>query len=113
MKVKSKSCRTETTTGTGETLQTDGGLLPAVFGFALASGQAALQLLGHALVAVPAHRPQVNFNKLISELPQAQQVKHVRKERRRGKKEKRKRQRGKGGLEKHEIEHRGVVFRKR
>lgn len=73
------------TDGSGEseriiTLQTDGRFFLAVFGIALTSGQAALQLLGHAVIAVLAHWPQVNFNKLISELPQMQQVKHVREE---------------------------------
>lgn len=62
------------------TLLTDSRLFLALFGIALTSGQAAFQLLRHAVIAVLAHWPQVNFNKLISELPQTQQVKHVREE---------------------------------
>lgn len=50
-------------------LQTDGGFLLAVFGVELAPRQPALQLLWHALVAVFAHGPQVDFHKLISKLP--------------------------------------------
>lgn len=53
-----------------EALQRDGGLFLALFAVALTSGQAAFQLLWHPLIAVLAHRPQVNFNKLISELVQ-------------------------------------------
>ena len=49
-----------------EPLHTDGGLLPALFGVPLAAGQAALQLVRHALVTTPAHRPQVHLHKLIS-----------------------------------------------
>lgn len=49
-------------------LQRDGGLSPALSAVALASGQAALQLVWQPLIAVPAHRPQVNLNKLISGL---------------------------------------------
>lgn len=58
------------------TLHTDSRFFLAVFGIALTSCQAAFQLLRHAFITVLAHWPQVNFNKLISELPH--QVKHVR-----------------------------------
>ena len=58
------------------TLQTHSRFFLAVFGIALTSGQAALQLLRHALIAVLAHWPQVNFYKLISELPWTQQEQH-------------------------------------
>lgn len=53
-------------------LQGDSGLFLALFAIALTSGQAAFQLLWHPLIAVLAHWPQVNFNKLISELAHAQ-----------------------------------------
>ncbi len=59
-------------------LQTDSRFFLALFDITLTSGQAALQLLRHALIAVLAHWPQVNFNKLISELPKTQQAQHVR-----------------------------------
>lgn len=62
-------------------LQTDGGFLLAVFGVALASRQPAFQLLWHALVAVFAHGPQVDFDKLISKLPPRHQKQHVREDR--------------------------------
>lgn len=48
-------------------LQRDSGLFLALFAAALTSGQPAFQLLRHPLIAVLAHRPQINFNKLISE----------------------------------------------
>lgn len=63
------------------TLQTDGGFLLAVFGIALASRQPAFQLFWHALVAVFAHGPQVDFDKLISKLPPTHQEQHGREER--------------------------------
>lgn len=79
-------------------LQTNSRLFLAVFGIALTSSQAPFQLLRHVLIAVLAHWPQVNFNKLISELRQTQQVKHVKREiggkqERRGRKGKRARER--------------------
>lgn len=65
-------------------LQTDGRFLLAVFGVALASRQPAFQLLWHALVAVFAHGPQVDFDKLISMLPPTHQERHGREEKERG-----------------------------
>lgn len=56
------------------TLKTESRFFLVVFGITLTSCQAAFQLLGHVLIAVLAHWPQVNLNKLISELPQTQQA---------------------------------------
>lgn len=54
-------------------LQRDGGLFLALFAVALTPGQPPFQLLWRPLIAVLAHRPQVNFNKLISESGQREE----------------------------------------
>lgn len=50
-------------------LQTDGHFLFLLLGVALALGQPALQLLGHALIAVLTHRLQVHLYKLVPAWP--------------------------------------------
>lgn len=58
-------------------LQKDRGFFLGVFGRALTTSQTPFELLRHALIAMLAHWPEVNFNKLISELQQKQQMKHT------------------------------------